>query len=178
MVKVESNILNGLFTLAGVAVGFSLSEGASWLKSNRKNRYLKSALNSELIAIKRMIPHRQDILSKAAHAFSDGRVLDPASTHFPRSAYESILDNAPELLSVEEQDCLHVSYERLRVIDEQMDTAVAYFNTVRSAHSSLHAADALALKMSDMEEALITTIPLIDSLIQNDPIDVYNDVRT
>jgi hypothetical protein len=161
----SSESLAGILSLCGVALGFGLSELSQWLKGRRKKREYRSALEAELSAIVRMAPSRIDLLSQAHGKFKDGQAVPTASTHFPRQAYEHLIEEMPELLSSNERDCLHIAYERLRIIDAEMDATIDRLNSISGVNGPLHAAHAVAGMLADLRNSLPSTIELCQSVL-------------
>ena len=169
----QTEMIGGIFTLVGVFAGFALAEGTNLIRAFYKKRRMIKALKAEVESIIRMMPFKRDILSQAERAFRESRVLDTSSTHLPRAANEQSLNEGDLGLSPKESDCLHIAYERLRVIDAQTDNAIEYFNSVTSAHSAAHATHALSLAMEDMIKSLPGTEQLLKSYLSGKPIDVF-----
>lgn len=162
-----------VFSLVGVFLGFILSEGKRWLDARSLKKTLRAALLQELGSIVRMTPSKLDILEQAENAFGMARVMPTKSTRFPRETYGRVLINAPEILTTQERDCLHIIYERLRVIDDSMDTMEERFNSITATHSIGQALPALVNSIHDMKEALYQTVELAKSVIEGNAVDVY-----
>lgn len=166
-------MLEAVLSLAGVVLGFLLSEGKRSYDAKSVKKSLRVALIEELGSIVRMIPSKLDILNQAEENFCAGRVMPTKSTRFPRGIYIMALVNAPETLTKNERDCLHIIYERLRVIDESMDEMEDRFNSITATHSITQALPALVVSIRDMKEALNKTMELATSVIEGNAIDVY-----
>lgn len=166
-------MLEAILSLIGVVLGFLLSEGKRWYDEKSVKKNLRIALTEELGSIIRMTPSKLDILNQAEEAFGAARVMPTKSTRFPREIYIRVLVKAPEILTTKERDCLHIIYERLRVIDDSMDAMEERFNSITSAHSIGQALSALVGSIRDMKEALFQTIELAKSVTEGNAIDVY-----
>lgn len=170
----------GLWSLLGVVVGFGLAELTQWLKSLRGNRVLRAALNAELDAIIRMIPHKVDIIGQAERALQSSqiRILNTTSTHFPRQIYDRIIETAPELLTPSERDALHVLHERLRVTDTLMDGMEDRFNSMTTAQSIRVAVQAAIGTLHDLKSGLEQSGEIASSIVGGKPLDVYPSTGT
>jgi predicted MPP superfamily phosphohydrolase len=162
-----------LWSLLGVLVGFILSEGTQLVKSKFSEKELREGLLAELQAITRMIPSRHDILLQAEHHLNNSHSMPTTSTHFPSSIYKKIIASNPNIISPKERDCLHVLYERLRIIDEAMDNFESRLTTISSAHSPSQAIKASLASVHDLQEALNVSSTLAKSVIDKSPINVY-----
>jgi hypothetical protein len=162
-----------LWSLIGVFIGFLLSEGTQWLKIRFEQRGLHSAMTAELQSIVRMIPSKIDILVQARGHFANARLMPTTSTHFPNQIYWRLISSSPELVTTETRDCLHVLYERLRIIDESMDSLENRFNSIAATHSTGQAVEATTGSVGDLTEALQTCRMLAQSVLDNKPINVY-----
>jgi len=166
-------------TLIGVILGFGLSELSQWRKSRKATRILRKALDAELTSILRMTPDKEDILVQAIERFSTGSFMPTKCAMYPRNIYEKLVETAPECLTNKERDCLHVVYERCRIIDVSMNSMEERFNSITSAHSSLHAADAISSMLRDLKSSLPVTSSMITSVLENNPTNVFgasNDI--
>ena len=162
-----------LWSLIGVVVGFLLSEGTQWLKRRAERRELHTALFAELRSIVRMAPSKLDILSQAGNSFSAARLMPTESTHFPAQAYSRLISVAPDVLTPEASDCLHVLYESLRIVDETMDGLERRFNEIAEIHSVGQAVGAATGRIRDLESAIDTCQTLAQSVLDGTPINVY-----
>lgn len=160
-------------SLLGVVVGFGLSVGWQFLEAWKLRRCLRRSLMAELKSIRRMVPSNLDIISQAQEKFSAGQLLPTKSTHFPNQVYTEVIKIASDILSQQERDCLHITYETLRVVDESMDAMEERFNAITSTHSSVHASTATAAMLGDLSVALSTANSLVKSVEDGKPINVY-----
>jgi len=162
-----------IWSLLGVVLGFALAEGAQLLKRLRLRGRLRKSLVAELQSITRMVPSKVDVLSQAECYFKAERVMPTQSTHFPREIYSRTVIEAPEILQDWERDCLHIIYERLRVIDVSMDLMEGRFISINSSYSSEQAISAAVGSINDLKEALSQTSALAQSFISGERVDVY-----
>ncbi len=110
------------WSLIGVVLGFSLGEGARWLRNRLRLRRLKVAIRSELRAALAQIEDKEDILRKAIKALQEKRVLPMVAVRSMTHGYSSYIHDLYDYYSNIERYCLHVIYERLRVADMSMET--------------------------------------------------------
>ena len=162
-----------IWSLLGVVLGFALAEGAQWLKRYRLRKRLRESLVAELQSITRMVPSKVDVLSQAKRHFKVSRVMPAQATRFPRDIYLRVIVEAPEILEKWERDCLHIIYERLRVVDDAMDSMEERFISMNSACSSEQAISAAVGSIDDLKYALSQTSELAQSVISGKRVDVY-----
>lgn len=162
-----------IWSLVGVFVGFLLSEGTQWIKRHTERRELHASLFAELQSIIRMTPSKLEILAQAEQSLRAGLIMPSVSTHFPAHAYSRVMSVAPDVLASEASDCLHVLYERLRIIDESMDAMESRFNEITKTHSVGQAVDAAIGSIQDLEKAIGTCQILAQSILDGTPINVY-----
>jgi len=162
-----------IWSLLGVVLGFALAEGTQWLKRHRLRKRLREALVAELQSINRMVPSKVDVLNQAESYFKEARVMPTQVTHFPRDIYSRVIVEAPEILENWERDCLHIIYERLRVIDVSMDSMKERFISMSSSYSSEQAISDAVGCIGDLKEALSQTSGLAQSVITGKCFDVY-----
>ncbi|WP_319521644.1 hypothetical protein [uncultured Desulfosarcina sp.] len=111
-------MLEGLWTIICVFIGYGLNEITQWGKEKRLNNTLRNSLMEELKTIVRLITSRRGVIKQALKALEDTNIMNTSCTHFPDHIYRRILEVAPNLLSNAEKDCLHLLYERLRIADQ------------------------------------------------------------
>lgn len=162
-----------LWSLLGVFVGFILAEGTQWVKSKLSDRELRKGLTAELQSIIRMIPSRVNILQQAEDHLKNSHSMPTTSTHFPNHIYSNIIKNNPNIITPNERDCLHILYERLRIIDASMDNLESRLTTIASTYSKAQGIEASLVAVRDLKEALDSSTPLAQSIIDKSPIDVY-----
>lgn len=162
-----------IWSLFGVVLGFVLAEGAQWFKLHRLRDQLRKSLLSELQSITRMVPSKVDVLNQAESHFKAERVMPTQSTRFPRDVYSRIIIETPEILKEWERDCLHIIHERLRVVDNSMDSMEERFVSINSSYSHEQAIAAVGCSIDDLREALSQTSRLAQSVISGECVDVY-----
>lgn len=162
-----------IWSLLGVVLGFALAEGAQWLRRYSLRIRLRESLVAELQSITRMVPSKVDILNQAERHFKAARVMPTQATRFSRDIYLRVIAEAPEILENWERDCLHIIYERLRVVDDAMDSMEEKFISMNSAYSSEQAISAAVGFIDDLKDALSQTSGLAQSVISGERVDVY-----
>lgn len=166
-------MIEALLSLLGVVLGFILAEGTQWLKRHKLRIRFRKSLVAELESITRMVPSKVDVLYQAESHFKTERVMPTQSTRFPRDIYSRIIIEAPEILKDWERDCLHIIHERLRVIDNSMDSMEERFISISSSYSREQAISAAVGSIDDLRGALSQTSELAQSVISGECVDVY-----
>ncbi|WP_346837980.1 hypothetical protein [Microbulbifer sp. SAOS-129_SWC] len=166
-------MMEAIWSLLGVVLGFVLAEGAQWLKRHRLRIRLRKSLVAELQSIIRMVPSKVDVLNQAESHFKAERVMPTQSTRFPRDIYSRIIIETPEILKEWERDCLHIIHERLRVVDNSMDSMEERFISITSSYSREQAISAAVGSIDDLRGALSKTSELAQSVIFGERVDVY-----
>lgn len=162
-----------IWSLFGVVLGFVLAESAQWLKLHRLRNRLRKSLLAELQSITRMVPSKVDVLNQAESHFKAGRVMPTQSTRFPREIYSRIIIETPEVLKNWERDCLHIIYERLRVVDISMESMEERFISINSSYSREQAVSAAVGSINGLKETLSQTCVLVQAVISGEHVDVY-----
>lgn len=163
-----------LWSLLGVFVGFALTEVTAWFKARKTAHSLRRALDGELASIARMIPLKEKTLQKAISQLAAGQFLNTASTYFPRGVYDQLLLEAYDTISNNERDCLHILFEHLRVLDQQMNDLERRFLSIKDSNSTNTAVQMAGGTLQDLVANLSTCQRLISSIQQKNPFTVYD----
>ena len=76
-------MLEGLWSILCVMIGFGLAELTQLFKAWRIEHSLRLGLVAELETLGRMIPHKVNVISQAETALKSSRIMNTSSTHFP-----------------------------------------------------------------------------------------------
>lgn len=165
----------GLWSLLGVFVGFTLSEGWSSYKARRTAKSLRRELDQELRAILRMLPFKKSTLEQAQESLSSNQFLSTFSTHFPRVVYDQLILTCSDELNTKERDCLHILYEHLRSLDDHMDDLESRYVAIKQSNSENSALQMASGTLRDLMVNIGTCEKLTTSVLQKNPIAVFGD---
>ena len=164
------------FALAGVLLGFLLGEGSRYARYRWEIWRNKRIIKTELQTILSQLPQKQDILRQALGKLKEKRFMSTLSVRAVTTGYHAVLDDLYPHLSLVERNCLHVVYERLRVMDEQMDGLEQTF--ISSVKDKI-IGDPWSAYGGRLEE-LLESCAVIDDLargyIAGSPVDVFAQV--
>ena len=108
------------FALVGVCLGFLLGEGSRYLRYRLEIFRNKRLVRAELQSVLAQLPFKRDILAQAVKHMNGQRFLPMVATATVTSGYLPIQQALYPHLKPVERNCLHIIFERLRVLDEQM----------------------------------------------------------
>ncbi len=166
--------LSSFWALAGVILGFALGEGSRLLRHWLRIGKLKKLVRDELISIRKQIPQKREILWKMITALEKHQLLSGVSVAIINTGYHQHISELYEHLSVNQRNCLHVIHERLRVADDVMNRFMDDFQAASRDKVIENPSTAFNALLSDIEASYQTVEALIDSYLNNKPIDVFN----
>ena len=159
--------------LIGVFLGFCLGEGTRYLRYRWEIHRNRRLVKQELKSVIAQLPQKQEILLKAIENLKEKRSLTTKSVHLIATGYAAVLNDLYPHLSMQQRNCLHVIYERLRVTDEEMDRFEDHFlEMVRNKHID----DPWSCYIGRLEDQLhsITLVEkLAKSYLAGRPVDVF-----
>ena len=159
--------------IIGVLLGAILGEGIRYIHGFLEIRRLKKCLEDELSAIKAHLPQKKDILEQGIDALENNRVLPMSSVHAPSSIYDSHLALLSGHLRSRQRNCLHVIYEKLRVLDKTMDSFRADFQQDIADECLKNPFKAYKGILIDLLRQCDVVVRNIESYLNGNPIDVH-----
>jgi hypothetical protein len=165
---------SSFWALVGVTVGFVLGEGSRLVRRWLRISKLKRLVRDELISVKMQIPQKRDILRKMTASLNRHQLLSGASVAIANTGYRQNIGELYEHLSINQRNCLHVIHERLRVADEIMNRFMDDFQAASRDKVIEDPFDAFKTILGNTETSYQTVEVLIDSYIDNKPIDVFH----
>lgn len=162
------------WSLIGVVLGFSLGEGARWVREKFRIRRLKKAIQNELSAILAQIEDKKDILRQAVQALHQNQVLPMVAVRAITLGYNSHIKDLYEYYSEIERNCLHVIYERLRVADQHMESFHDDFQKALKDQLVNEPWEAYTGYLGDIIESYDFVRNLIKSFLNRKPADVFH----
>jgi len=160
--------------LLGVVLGFTLGEGARWLREKFRIRRLKKVVQNELCAILAQIEDKEDILRQAVQALQQNKVLPMVAVRAITLGYNSHIKDLYEHYSEIERNCLHVIYERLRVADQHMEAFHDDFQKALKDRLVNDPWDAYIGYLGDIIKSYEVAKNLICSFLKRKPDDVFH----
>lgn len=159
--------------LAGVILGFVLSEGSRYLQRLYRIRQARKTVKLELRAVLSQIPQKDDILSQAIESRKKSNVLPTRSVHLLAHGYSSVLRFLYPHLTDNERTSLHVIYERLNVVDEFLDNLESeLFSAIRDSSLS-DSWTPFITKAEEMRESMEIVRDLAKRYLDGEPVDVF-----
>lgn len=159
--------------LAGVGVGFLLGEGSRYARYRLDIRRNKQLVRAELKSLLSQIPQKRDILNQAAAHLRSGRFMPTMSVHSITTGYYSVLESLYPHLPLIERNCLHVIFERIRVVDDLMDNLEDLF-TKAMKDQIFDAPTIYSERIDELLESLNVVENLSISYLARSPIDVFS----
>ena len=162
------------WALAGVVVGFCLAEGMRYVRYRWEIHRDRRLVKEELRAVLAQLPQKADILRKAIAKLQQKQVLPTMSVHALTTGYSSVLSALYPHLSLVERNCLHVIYERLRVMDEVMDSLERDFLAAVREKTVDNPWVVYADRLDDMLHSVGVVEELAKSYLSGKPVDVFD----
>ena len=166
------------WTLAGVVIGFSLGEGTRYARYRWDIHRNKRLVREELKSALAQLPQKKEILVKAKSSLGRKGTLDMQSVHVNTKGYSAVLEALYPHLTLVERNCLHVIYERLRVVDAFMDSFERDFlEVLRNAQLS-DPWNGFQGRIDDQLRSLDVVAQLASAYLARQPIDVFGVEKT
>lgn len=159
--------------LAGVALGFLLGEGSRYARYRWEISRNKKLVRRELQTVLSQIPQKRDILHQAIAHLKQKQCMPMLSVRSVTTGYYSVLEALYPHLRLLERNCLHVIFERLRVVDDQMDGFEESF--VRALKDKIIEDPSLTYvgRLEELLESYAVIEYLARSYLAKNPIDVF-----
>ena len=164
---------DAFWTVVGVVLGFSLGEGVRLLREWRRKKRLLTALRCELQSIKAQLPQKTKILEEMKAALSRGKILPGESVRMIDIGYRQYVGELHPYLTLQQRNCLHVIYERLRVADRRMESFVGDFRAAIQEGVLDDPFRDYSYNLDDLIDSCGTVGKFIDSYLCGDPIDPF-----
>jgi len=159
--------------LLGVVLGFCLGEGTRYVRYRWEIHRNRRLVQQELKPVIAQLPQKKDILSKAIANLKEKRSLTTKSVHLIATGYAAVLSDLYPHLSVQQRNCLHVIYERLRVTDEEMDRFEDHFLEMVRNNQIDDPWISYVGRLEDQLDSLKLVEELAKSYLAGRPIDVF-----
>lgn len=177
MMEEESLLANliqssGLWTLAGIIIGFILAEGGRYIRYRWRIRRLKRMIKEELRSILYQIQQKEDIVRQIISKLKIKEILHGESVGIINIGYRHYAAEIYEHLGVLERNCLHNIHERLDVADKMLRCFKSDILNLIKDKVLDKPYEAYEKHFSDILESYGLVKKLINSYLNGDPIDV------
>ena len=179
-----NEILNngGILALAGVVVGFLLSEISGAYKKHREREDSKEALLDEVRFNHEQTINKIDILNQAIAALKQNRFLSTKCAKYSTTEFESLYHVAlPKLTRLQKDNLRHLNSfyitidKLLDCFDESfkndIDNASNRQNTLESVY------EAAIIQLENIKESLSASLKLSSHLVEGNPLPIFNSER-
>jgi hypothetical protein len=165
------------WALAGVVLGFCLGEGTRYLRYRWEIHRNKRLVKQELRSVLSQLPQKQDVLEQAIAKLRQREFLSTASVRVLTTGYSSVLAALYPHLSIIERNCLHVIYERLRVLEHVMESFEKDFLTAVREKTLSDPWAAYTGRLDDLLHSISVVEDLAKSYVAGKPIDVFRTTK-
>lgn len=167
----SSNFWNLVF----LVLGFALNQGWQWLEQIHRRREILAASRSELIALRGQLKDKADIVAQILHALDCGRTLPANSVRAMDLVYRNFVVELQLKLSPIERACLHVIYERIRILDYELEQFESSYASLAHVKGDDLASEYHAVRLRDLLGLCEKTDSLIDKYLLGNPPKVFDN---
>lgn len=171
---------DGIIALAGVVVGFLLSEGSSTYKKYVERKDGKEALFDGVRFNHQQTMNKIDILNQAIDALKKKRFLSTKCGKYSTTEFESLYPVAlPRLNQLEKDNLRHlnsfyITIDRLldgfdETFKNDIDNASNRQNTIESVY------EAAIIQLDNIKQSLSTNLGLSSRLLEKNPLSIFSD---
>lgn len=167
----------GFFSILGIIIGFCLGEGSRYIRYKLRIKNLKKLIKDELRALESQIPDKRKIIKDIIQSIKNDELLPGSSVGLVNTGYKSYFGELYEHLTFKQRNCLHYIYETLDVMENYLNN---FENDLQNAHNEgiLKSPNkAFISKSKDILQSLDKVENLIDSYLENNPIDIFADSK-
>jgi len=173
---------DGIIALAGVVVGFLLSEGSSTYKKYIERKDSKKALFDEVRFNHQQTINKIDILNKVIDALNQKRFLSTKCGKYSTAEFENLYPVAlPRLSRLERDNLRHlnsffITIDRLldgfdESFKSDIDNASNRQNTIESVY------EAAIIQLDDIKQSLSINLSLSSRLLEENPLPIFSDEK-
>ncbi len=177
-----NEILNngGILALAGVVIGFLLSEISGAYKKRSERIDSKNALLDEVRFNHEQTKNKIDILNQAILALKKEHFLSTKCAKYSTTEFEKLYHIALPKLSKLEKDNLRHLNSFYTTIDKLLDDFDASFkndlDNATNRHNTLESVyEAAIIQLENIKESLSMSLNLSSRLLQGNPLPIFND---
>ncbi len=136
-------------------------------------RRLKATIYEELLSVRSQIHQQVDIINQCVEHLNEGRVLPARRVKNISIGYDSYIQTIYAHLTREQRNLLHLIYGKLEIADVTLDGFEDNIKYDINLMGVQGATKKYLGTMRDMKKNYERLVPLIDSYLINDPVDVY-----
>lgn len=159
--------------LAGVIIGFLLSELATNIRARKKLDSKKQAIYTELRSLKGQIPQLKNICGQAINELRAKALLPTIAVPALTGSYDAFGHEVLETLNQKERNCLHIIYGRLKVADKVLFELEQDFRLAMEQSVFSDTFEAFVEKLTEIHMSYDVINGLIDSYLAGNPTDVF-----
>lgn len=173
----------GILALAGVVIGFLLSEIAGAYKKYREREDCKNSLLDETRFNHEQTKNKIDILEQAIDALNEKRVLSTKCAKYSTIEFENLYHIAMPKLSILEKDNLRHLNSFYLTIDKLLDRFDESFkNDIDNAQTRKNSIEsvyvAANIQLENIRNSLSKSLELSSNLINKTPLPIFNRAKT
>jgi len=169
----------GILALAGVVIGFLLSELSSAYKKNKERNDCKAALLDEIRFNYEQTKNKIDILNQAISALKSRKFLSTRCTKYSTTEFETLYHLAlPKFTVVEKDNLRHLNSFYLTIdkflagfeesFKNDIDNAETRQNTLESVYESA------IIQLKDTGDSLSMSLKLSSNLLKGTPLPIFH----
>jgi len=179
-----NEILNnrGVLALAGVVVGFLLSEISSAYKNHKEREDAKDALLDEVRFNHEQTINKIDILNQAITALKKQRFLSTKCAKYSTAEFEALYHVAlPKLTKLQKDNLRHLN-SFYTIIDKLLDGFDESFkndidNTKNRQNTLESVYEAAVIQLDDIKDSLSASLDLSSNLLSGNPLPVFRNEK-
>lgn len=172
----------GILALAGVVIGFLLSEVSGAYKKHKERKDCKRSLLDEVRFNYEQTKNKVDILNDAISALEEEKFLSTKCAKYSTTEFENLYHIAIPKLSILERDNLrHLNSFYLTIdklldgFDESFKNDIDNTQTRENTMESVYVASIIQLE--NIKDSLSKSLRLSSNLLNNEPLPIFNGVK-
>lgn len=165
--------MEALWALAGVALGFLLSEASQTVRAWHQRRRAARQLRAELESLAAQISQKRDVVAQAIGHLRSHRFIPTLSIPAVAMGYREFFPQLVAHLTPVERNCVHNIYERVLLADRVLDAFERNFLDALREGLIDDPYSAHADRFSEIDGAYLVAQDLIAGYLAGKPEDVY-----
>lgn len=172
----------GILALAGVVIGFLLSEVSGAYKKHKERKDCKRSLLDEVRFNYEQTKNKVDIRNDAISALKEEKFLSTKCAKYSTTEFENLYHIAIPKLSILERDNLrHLNSFYLTIdklldgFDESFKNDIDNTQTRENTMESVYVASIIQLE--NIKDSLSKRLRLSSNLLNNEPLPIFNGVK-
>lgn len=172
----------GILALAGVVVGFLLSEITISYKKHKERKDSKASLFDEVRFNQEQTNNKIDILNQAISVLEQQRFLSTKCAKYSTIEFKNLYNVAlPKLTILERDNLRHLNSFYLTIdklldkFDESFKNDIDNAQTRQNTFESVYKAAAIQLK--DIKESLSTSLNISSNFLKGNPLPIFSNEK-